>query len=126
MKILSMLIFAVLALIHILPLSGVLGGERLRDLYGIQAQGDLSILMRHRAVLFGLLSLISVLAAFKPEIRSMAALLLGLSMASFLVLAFLEAPFGAPVRKIVVADIVGLALLLTYLVMDFIKNRPPS
>lgn len=121
-----MLIFVVLALIHFLPLSGILGGERLRDLYGIQAQGDLSILMRHRAVLFGLLSMISGLAAFKPELRSIAALILGLSMASFLVLAFLEAPYGAPIRKIVLADIVGLALLLVYLVMDFIKNRPPA
>ena len=46
---------------------GVLGAERLNQLYGIDAsEPNLAVLMRHRAVLFGLLGGFFVLAAFKP------------------------------------------------------------
>lgn len=42
--------------IHILPLSGVVGGARLASLYGMSFdEPNLAILMQHRAVLFGLL-----------------------------------------------------------------------
>src|SRR5688500_9891888 len=55
----------VVAIIHLLPLSGVLGGEQLAALYGMSfSDPDLLILMRHRAVLFGLLGGFLALAAF--------------------------------------------------------------
>ena len=43
-------------LIHLLPLSGVLSADQLASLYGLSfSEPNLAILMRHRAVLFGLL-----------------------------------------------------------------------
>src|SRR5690606_4009073 len=60
-------------IIHLLPLSGILGAERLAALYGIAVHGpDLEILMRHRAVLFGLLGSLLVYAAFKPPLQALA------------------------------------------------------
>lgn len=58
----------IVGVIHLLPLSGVLGAERLGLLYGLQFhEPNLAILMRHRAVLFGLLGAFFIAAAFQPS-----------------------------------------------------------
>ena len=58
--------------IHLLPLSGLLGAERLAALYGLDfSEPNLSILMRHRAVLFGLLGAFLVFAAFRPSLQTL-------------------------------------------------------
>ena len=55
MKIASKVVSAALllaALIHLVPLAGVLGADTLATLYGLDfSEPNLSILMRHRAVL---------------------------------------------------------------------------
>ena len=64
----------VVGVIHLLPLSGVLGGAQLFSLYGVPVDDpNLEILMRHRAVLFGLLGVFLVYAAFKPSLGRSAA-----------------------------------------------------
>jgi hypothetical protein len=63
----------VAGLIHLLPLPGVLGSERLTTLYGLSfSESNLAILMRHRAVLFGLLGVVLIVAAFRPMLRTLA------------------------------------------------------
>lgn len=53
-KIISILL-GIVAVIHLLPLAGVLGPQRLQSLYGLAfTEPELVILMQHRAVLFGL------------------------------------------------------------------------
>ena len=50
------ILLVIVGIIHLLPVSGVLGAERLSALYGLSFQEpNIAILMRHRAVLFGLL-----------------------------------------------------------------------
>ena len=73
------------AIIHLLPLYGLMGPGPLASLYGIDASApDLELLMRHRAVLFGLLGALLLAAAFRPGLRT-AALLGGFgSVVSFL------------------------------------------
>ena len=49
-------LFAIPGLINLYPLVGVLGAKQLESLYGVDvAAPDLALLLRHRAVLFGLL-----------------------------------------------------------------------
>ncbi len=73
MRYLIAAMLVVVGLIHLLPLSGVLGGERLAALYGLSfSEPNLAILMRHRAVLFGLLGLFFLFAAFHPPFRTLA------------------------------------------------------
>ena len=58
------------ALIHALPLLGLTGGARLATLYGItDLDASLEILLRHRAVLFGMLGVYFLVAAVRPALQ---------------------------------------------------------
>ena len=100
-------------IIHILPLSGVLSAARLFDLYGISFEDpNLEILMRHRAVLFGLLGIFLISSAFLPKLQ-LAALITGfVSVVSFLYLAYSVGGYNDQVNRIVTADKVALVCLL--------------
>jgi hypothetical protein len=101
------------AVIHLLPLSGALGSARLTALYGISFdEPNLAILMRHRAVLFGLLGAFLLLAAFRPAYQ-LAALIAGfVSVVSFLYLAWSVGNHNAQIGRVFVADLVALACLV--------------
>jgi hypothetical protein len=102
----------VAAVIHLLPLVGVLGAERLRSLYGIPVEGaDLAILLRHRAVLFGLLGAFLALSAFKPGLHGLGLLAGFASVVSFLALAWATPGYNAALARVVVADWIALAAL---------------
>ena len=100
-------------IIHILPLSGVLSATRLFDLYGITFDDpNLEILMRHRAVLFGLLGMFLLSSAFLPNLQ-LAALITGfVSVVSFLYLAYSVGGYNDQVNRIVTADKAALVCLL--------------
>lgn len=99
--------------IHLLPLPGVLGGDRLAALYGVSfADPNLAILMRHRAVLFGLLGVFMLLAAFRPALQALGLLAGLVSAASFVLLAWSVGGYNALVARVVAADLVALACLL--------------
>ena len=103
----------VVAIIHLMPLLGVLGSERLGALYGIRFDDpNLAILMRHRAVLFGVLGGFLLYAAFRPAFQP-AALIAGfVSVVTFLGLAWSVGGYNAQLGRVVTADIVALACLV--------------
>jgi len=102
----------VVAVIHLMPLSGVLGAERLATLYGLDfGEPGLALLMRHRAVLFGLLGVFLLVAAFRPEWQALALVAGFVSVVSFLYLAW-GGTHNAQVARVVVADVVALACLV--------------
>lgn len=99
----------VVALIHWLPLSGVLGAARLRALYGLSFdEPNLAILMRHRAVLFGLLGVFLACAAFQTALHAVALGAAAVSVGSFLCLAWSVGGYNALVGRVVKADVVAL------------------
>jgi hypothetical protein len=103
----------VVGIIHLLPLSGVLGSGRLASLYGISLpEPNVIILMRHRAVLFGLLGVFMLFAAFRPALQSAAFVAGFVSVVSFLWLAFSVGGYNAEIGRVVVADIVALVCLV--------------
>jgi hypothetical protein len=101
------------AVIHLLPVSGVLGADQLTQLYGVAAsEPNLAILMRHRAVLLGLLGALCAGAAFVPGLQTTAFIAGFMSVGSFLLLAFLTDGYNAHVGRVVTADLVAAAALV--------------
>lgn len=125
MRHLPMIALLIAGAIHLLPLSGVMGATALERLYGVAVDSpDLAVLLRHRAVLFGLLGAFLVVAAFRPAWR-LAGLLAGLaSVLAFLLLAWLEPGWGEAIRRVVVADLVALGALLVGLPVHALHGRP--
>ena len=113
MRYLVSAMLVIVAIIHLLPLSGAIGSERLASLYGISFdEPNIAILMRHRAVLFGLLGLFMLFAAFAPRFQVAAFVLGFVSVVSFLWLASSVGGYNAAVGRIVTADIVALVCLI--------------
>lgn len=88
------------------------GVERLASLYGLRFEDpSLAILMRHRAVLFCLLGLFLISAAFRPSLQPLAFVAGFVSVVSFLALAYSVGGYNGAVARVVVADWVALACL---------------
>ena len=72
----QMLISAVLVLVgvvHLLPLIGVLGAARLEQLYQVRIDDpNLLLLMRHRALMFGLLGALLLSSSIRPQWQGLA------------------------------------------------------
>lgn len=107
----AMLLIA--GIIHLMPLSGVLGSERLAALYGLTFdEPNLQILMRHRAVLFGLLGAFLVFAAFKPDYQAVALLGGLVSVLTFVYFTWSVGNYNPQVGRVFSADLIALACLL--------------
>jgi len=114
----------VAGIILVLPVSGVIGAERLAILYGISFQEpNLLILMRHRAVLFGLLGTFIIYAAFRPSIQPLALLAGFIGALSFIVLAKAVGVYNAAISKVVLADIVAVVCLVVAFGLWAFKRR---
>ena len=101
----------ILAAIHALPALALFRPATLTTLYGITADSPLFLLMQHRAALFLAVFVACVWAAFVPEGRKLAVLVVGISMLSFLVL-FAMAGSPEPLKRIAIADLAGLPFLI--------------
>jgi hypothetical protein len=99
-------------LVHLVPTLGVLGPSQLQRLYGVAvAAPELVLLMRHRALLFGLIGALQLAALASPGLR-LAALLVGLvSALGYVALAWPPSSVGPALARVAWIDL-GLVLLL--------------
>lgn len=103
----------IVAIIHILPLFGAQGNNALNKMYGLVIEeSNLSILMRHRAILFGIVAMILIYAIFFPMYRPMAILIGFVSVISFLILAWSIGGINDPLKRVVIADLIALISLI--------------
>ncbi|MGQ9427228.1 hypothetical protein ACXYTJ_15815 [Gilvimarinus sp. F26214L] len=106
-------LLVLVGIIHLLPVSGVLGVERLAALYGVSlGEANIEILMRHRAVLFGLLGLFLVYAAFQPSLQPLAIIAGFVSVVSFIAIAWSVGGYNESVLKVVFADVIAIVALI--------------
>ena len=117
-------LLVLVGIIHLLPVSGVLGVERLASLYGISfGEPNLEILMRHRAVLFGLLGLFLLYAAFQPSLRVLAIIAGFVSVVSFIAIAWSVGGYNEAIRKVVIADIIAIVALVAAGVIHVVSQN---
>ncbi len=106
-------ILIIVGIIHLIPITGAAGVAQLDSLYGINIDNpDLSILMRHRAILFGLLGAFLIYAAFRPPLQLLALAGGAVSVVSFLLLAYMTGGFNEELQCVFIADVVAAVLLL--------------
>ena len=119
MQALATTLILLAAVVNLVPVSGLLSAERLRALYGVPFEGAaLLILMRHRAVLFGIVGGLLVASAFHRPLRA-AALGAGLvSMLSFVVIAGLQGGANAELERVVAVDLVASVGLVAAELLD--------
>lgn len=127
MKYVPTAILLVVGLINFYPIVGVISAERLMKLYGVGLENsDLVILMRHRAVLFGLLGAFIIAAAFKSSLQLLACVAGLVSMIAFIALAYAAGDYGDALRKVIVADIaasIGLVVVLALRVWGAVSSE---
>ncbi len=112
MKLLVTLLLAAVGIVHLVPASGFFGNDSLARLYGITITSpDLEILMRHRAVLFGIVGGVLLAAAFAPRLQPMAIIAGLISVASFLWVAASVGNYGPAIARVVQVDVAALAAL---------------
>ena len=118
-------VIALAALVNLAPLVGVASARRLQALYGIPfADPNLVVLMRHRAVLFGIVGALLLVSVFHLPTRP-AAVTAGLvSMVSFVLLVFLVGDANAEIRRVMMVDVIASLLLLIWVVAACMRRLP--
>jgi hypothetical protein len=113
MRYLISAMLVVAGVIHLLPVPGMFGNEQIAKLYGITFdEPNLVVLMRHRAVLFGLLGALLVSAAFVPMLHCTAFIAGITSVVSFLWIAASVGNYNKQLARVVAADKVAMVCLI--------------
>ena len=101
------------ALIHLAPVLGVLGVANMERAYGVGIAGpDLAVLMRHRALMFGLLGGFMLVAAFVPALQPWALGLALLSAGGFVALAWATPGHNANLARVAWVDVAAVLFAL--------------
>ena len=127
MKHVSVLALLIAGVIHLLPLPGVLGPGHLARLYGVAVSDpNTAILLQHRALLFGLLGALLLLAIPVPSLRIVALSMGFVSAASFIVVALWVGNYNAEINRVLVADVVASLLLGLGLGAELLQRAFPK
>lgn len=122
MEIVVIVCLAGSALIHALPLVGALGPAQVAKMYDVKVEGpDLTVLLVHRAVLFGLLAAALVLAIFCEDARPYVIGGALVSDLAFLAIAARNPGINASMRRVVRADVISIALLVVAGVAELVR-----
>jgi len=102
----------IVGLINFIPVVGVLSAQKIESAYSIALlSSDTIILMRHRALLFGILGGFILFSVASPSYQGAAMLMAGISMIGFAILVHLVGGSNASINKVLIADYVGIVFL---------------
>ncbi len=110
----------VVGLINFVPVMAIVSAGQIESAYAVQLAGvDIELLMRHRALLFGILGSFVIYAAFVPRYQVAAMLMAGASMAGFALLLVTTGGYNEALATVLAVDYVGIAVLLVAAVLRF-------
>jgi len=112
-------------LVHLIPSVGVLGADTLDVLYGTDLHdndNDIDILLRHRAVLFGILGIATLTAAWTRRLQTFALVANLASVASFVVIAVTGPDTTPAIERVTLIDAV-LAVLIAASIAETARER---
>jgi len=116
-KVISVLLL-ITGLINFLPVIGVLSSDQINGLYGLEIDNrDLMILLRHRALLFGIIGGFVIYSAFKRQYQLASILMMLVSMLGFLFILHIEGSSNYALAKIALIDVIGIVLALIALML---------
>jgi hypothetical protein len=117
-KLSSTLIFLA-GLVNLAPLSGLISTGRLQILYGIAfEEANLLVLMRHRAILFGIVGSLLVVSVFRLSLRPVAITAGLISMLSFTLIVWLSGSHNAELVRLAAVDFAASVGLLGSILID--------
>lgn len=119
------LILLISGLVHILPFSFLFFTEQLQKSYGVDISDvNLQLLLRHRAIFFGLIGVGLILSAIKKSYYGWASAIGLISMVSFVLLFYQIGGINQQLRTVMLIDVfISAALFLTAIVYHFIYAK---
>ncbi len=110
----------IVGLINLAPVLGILSAQKLESAYSVTLVGnDLEILMRHRALLFGILGTFILYAAFVPQYQLAAMIMAGVSMVGYAALTLAVGGYNEALGKVLMVDVVGILFLAAAVVLKW-------
>ena len=102
-----MALLIIIGLINFLPVIGVISSARITQAYSVElVSNDLAILLRHRALLFGIIGGFIMYSAFAPQYQLVAMVMAAISMVGYLGVMWSVGGYNPSLFKVAVVDMV--------------------
>ena len=122
MSILASILLLIVGIINFLPVLGVVSADRLAHAYGIDLFGnDLVILLRHRAILFGVLGGFIIYSVFVPAYQPPAMVMAAVAMVGYVVLMHSVGNYNQELYRVMLVDYLGIACLAAAAALRFLR-----
>lgn len=110
----------IVGVINFLPVMGVLSASKLSQAYSIDlASNDLVILMRHRALLFGVVGGFILYSVFDPSYQAAAMVMAAITMVGYLYFVWAVGGYNDSIYKVALVDTAGIVCLFLAAVLKY-------
>lgn len=118
------ILLLIVGVINFLPIIGVLSAAKLSSAYSVDLVGnDIIILMRHRALLFGIVGGFVLFSVFRPAYQSVAMVMAAISMVGFLYFVWAAGEYNDSIFRIAMIDLIGIACLVLASVLKYVSAK---
>jgi len=111
----------IVGLINFIPTIAIISAQKLEAAYSIKLiSNDLIILLRHRALLFGILGGFILYSVKATYYQGAAMIMAGISMLGYVVLMFTVGGYNEALYKILIIDVVGIVILSLAVIFKYV------